>query len=164
MRAPLYLWCRAAVNREVTPALRATCARVGRQMRRRRARPLNRRARRADPFPMRLRTRVVLLALVAQLATGCFVFDELDKGNQELDRHSATRNEKAKEKAAAAAKAAPGKPAEGDKKKSWWESARSLSMAEKAPSDDPHVRCRVDGKETFMVQSDCVSQGGQPQY
>ena len=106
---------------------------------------------------MRLRTRVVVLALVAQLASGCFVFDELDK-------HSATRNDAVKAKQAAAAKTAPGKPAEGEKKKSWWEGARSLSMAEKAPTEDPHVRCRVDGKETFMVQSDCVSQGGQPQY
>jgi hypothetical protein len=116
------------------------------------------------PSLMRLRTRVVLLALVAQLASGCFVFDELDKGSKELDKHSATRNDAAKAKQAAAAKTAPGKPAEGEKKKSWWEGARSLSMAEKAPTDDPHVRCRVDGKETFMVQSDCVSQGGQPQY
>ncbi|HVN40708.1 MAG TPA: hypothetical protein VMW19_21280 [Myxococcota bacterium] len=112
---------------------------------------------------MRLRTRVVVLALVAQLTSGCFVFDELDKGNKELDHYSAARNEKAREKQAEAAKAAPGQPEQGEKKKNWWETARSLSVAEKTPSDNPHVRCRVGGKDTFMLQSDCVSQGGQPQ-
>ena len=113
---------------------------------------------------MRLRTRVVLLALVAQLASGCFVFDELDKGSKELDKHSATRNDAVKAKQAAEAKTAPAKPGEGETKKSWWESAHSLSMAEKSPTDNPHVRCKVGSKETFMLQSDCVSQGGQPQY
>lgn len=118
---------------------------------------------------MRLRVRLVALALVAQLASGCFVFDELDKGNKELDAHSPIRNKAAKEKEAkAAAAAAPatakgkdGKPLDPkERSRLWWQSARSLSTAEKEPSDDPHVRCKISGKERFMLQSDCASQGG----
>ena len=106
-----------------------------------------------------MRLRLLALALVAQLASGCFVFDELDKGNQILDASSPTRNEAAKK--AAAAKAAEAKPADPkEKKKNWWETARSLSSADKAPSNDPHVRCRIEGKERFMLQSDCLTQGG----
>jgi len=113
---------------------------------------------------MRLRLRLVALGLAAQLLSGCFVFDELDKGNKILDQHSPTRNDAAKAKQAEAAKtaaAAPGKPGDPNaKKKSWWETARSISAADKPQTDDPHVRCRVDGKVLFMLQSDCMTQGG----
>ena len=111
-----------------------------------------------------MRLRLLALALVAQLVSGCFVFDELDKGNKILDQNSATRNDKVKAKEAEAAKAAaPGKQADPKaEKKSWWERARTISAADKAPTDDPHVRCRIQGKERFMLQSDCVTQGGQP--
>ena len=115
---------------------------------------------------MRLRMRLIALALVAQLASGCFVFDELDKGEKLMDENSGKLQAKKKaEEAAAAAKAAPGKAANpNEKKKSWWETARSISAEDKAPTDDPHVRCKVGGKELFMVQSDCVTQGGHPIY
>jgi hypothetical protein len=116
----------------------------------------------------RLRLRLLALALVAQLATGCFVFDELDQGDKIMDAHSPTRSKAAKEKAAAEAKAAAGAPKGKDGKpldpkersRLWWQSARSLSTAEKEPSENPHVRCRIDGKERFTTQSDCASQGG----
>jgi hypothetical protein len=111
---------------------------------------------------MRLRLRLVALALVALLASGCFVFDELDKGSKELDKHSATRNDKVKKQEAAAAKAAGPAKAEDPnaKQKTWWERARTISAADKPQTDNPHVRCKVQGKELFMLQSDCVSQGG----
>jgi hypothetical protein len=111
-----------------------------------------------------MRLRLLALALAAQIASGCFVFDELDKGEKILDESSPTRNAAAKKKAEeAAAKAAPGQPADpNQKKKSWWETARTLSKADKAPSDDPHVRCRIEGRERFMLQSDCLTQGGKP--
>lgn len=111
-----------------------------------------------------MRLRLLALALVAQLVSGCFVFEEIDKGNAIMDAASPTRNEAARKKAeAAAATGAPGKPADpNEKKKSWWDGARTLSSAEKAPSEDPHVRCRIEGKERFMLQSDCLTQGGKP--
>jgi hypothetical protein len=108
--------------------------------------------------------RVALLGPVAcvGLSTGCFVFDELDKGSKELDKHSATRNDKVKKQEAAAAKAAGPAKAEDPnaKQKTWWERARTISAADKPQTDNPHVRCKVQGKELFMLQSDCVSQGG----
>ena len=132
---------------------------------------LNRAGAGADSPLMRLRLRLVALALVAQLASGCFVFDEIDKGNKELDAHSPTRNKAAKEKeakaTAAAAAAQPGakgkdgKPLDPkERSRLWWQSAHSLSTAEKEPTDNPHVRCKISGKERFMLQSDCASQGG----
>jgi hypothetical protein len=126
-------------------------------------RRLNRRRKRADPTPMRhLRLRLLALALTAQLASGCFVFDEIDKGEKLMEENSGALQQKAKEEAAAKAGPKKGQPAEGEKKKSWWETARTISAADKPETDDPHIRCRIEGKERFMVQSDCVSQGGRP--
>lgn len=114
---------------------------------------------------MRLRLRLLALALVAQLASGCFVFDELDKGNKIMEENSGKlQQKKAAEAAAAKAGTKPGAPAEGEKKKSWWETARTISPEDKAPTDDPHVRCKLEGKERFMLQSDCVTQGGRPSF
>lgn len=111
---------------------------------------------------MRLRLRLAALALVASLGSGCFVFDELDKGNKILDEHSPTRNAAAKKKQEEAAKAAAPAKAEDPNapKKSWWERARTISAADKPQSDDPHVRCQLRGKERYMTQSDCLTQGG----
>jgi hypothetical protein len=127
-----------------------------------RTRPLNRRPGCADSSCVRL--RLLILALVAQLVSGCFVFDEIDKGNKLMEQNSGVQQKKKAEEAAAAQAAATktGNAAEGEKKKGWWETARSISAADKAPTDDPHVRCDIEGKERFMVQSDCVTQGGRP--
>jgi hypothetical protein len=112
---------------------------------------------------MRLRLRLLALALVALLASGCFVFDEIDQGEKLMEQNSGAIQKKKKQEAAAAtAPSDAGQGAEGEKKKSWWETARTISPADKAPTDDPHVRCNLAGKERFMVQSDCVSQGGRP--
>src|SRR5262245_52143813 len=113
---------------------------------------------------MRLRLRLLALALVAQLASGCFVFDEIDKGEKLMEQNSGNLQQKKKAEAAAvkAGTKTGSAAAEGDKKKSWWETARTISAEDKAPTDDPHVRCKLEGKERFMVQSDCVTQGGRP--
>lgn len=112
---------------------------------------------------MPLRLRLVGLGLVALLAsTGCFVFDELDHGNEILDSHSAKRkNAKAATETAAAKPAAAnqeGTPQE--REKTWWASATTLSNADQAPKEDPHIRCKIEKKERFMLRSDCLSQGG----
>ena len=110
-----------------------------------------------------MRLRVCALLLVAVLGSGCFVLDELDKGNEILDSHSPTRSKAAQGKAAAANPAAkPGDPAQDPKarEKAWWQSARSLSRADEKPSEDPSVRCRLGGGIRFTRQSDCLTQGG----
>jgi len=112
-----------------------------------------------------MRLRLLALLLVALLGSGCFVLDELDKGNEILDSHSPTRSKGAQAHAAAAAGQQPGKP--GDPKqdpkareKAWWESARTLSRADEKPSEDPNVRCRLGGNVRFTRQTDCLTQGG----
>jgi hypothetical protein len=111
---------------------------------------------------MRVRLHLVALALAASLSTGCFVLDELDKGNAILDAHASKASKDAKAKAAAEAAAnkggAPATPEE--KRKQWWSSASSLSTADQAPKEDPHIRCRIEKDERFMRRSDCLSQGG----
>jgi hypothetical protein len=111
---------------------------------------------------MPLRLRLLGLGLVALLAsTGCFVFDELDHGKEIMDSHSPKKNAQAGSETAAAKPAAAnqeGTPQEREKK--WWASATSLSSADQAPKEDPHVRCKIEKKERFMLRSDCLSQGG----
>jgi hypothetical protein len=108
-----------------------------------------------------MRLHLIALALAATLSSGCFVFDEIDKGQELMDSHSATRNKDAKAKAAAAdAKDGDAPATPEEKKKQWWASATSLSTADQAPKKDPHIRCRIERDERFMRQSDCLSQGG----
>ncbi len=110
-----------------------------------------------------MRLHGLALLLVALLGSGCFVFEELDKGNEILDSHSPTRSKAAREKAAAGQPAGqPGDPKEDPKarEKAWWQSARTLSRADEKPSKDPSVRCRLGGGVRFTRQTDCLTQGG----
>jgi hypothetical protein len=109
---------------------------------------------------VRVRLHLVALALAASLSTGCFVLDELDKGNAILDAHAskASKDKKAAAEAAANKGEKPATPEE--KRKQWWSSASSLSTADQAPKEDPHIRCRIEKDERFMRRSDCLSQGG----
>ena len=84
------------------------------------------------------------------------------KGNAILDAHASKASKDAKAKAAAEAAANKGEaPATPEQKqKQWWSSATSLSTADQAPKEDPHIRCRIEKDERFMRRSDCLSQGG----
>ena len=125
-------------------------------------RALNHPGPQADPSLMRL--RLLALLLVALMSSGCFALDELDKSNEILDSHSATRGKNAGKAAQAAgqAQAKAGDPAQDPKarEKAWWSSARSLSTADEKPSADPSVRCRIAGNVRFTRQTDCLTQGG----
>lgn len=109
---------------------------------------------------MRVRLHLVALALAASLSTGCFVFDELDKGNEILDSHSKTRKDAKAKAQAAAANQGEAQATPEEKRKQWWASATSLSTADQAPKEDPHIRCKIEKGERFMRRSDCLSQGG----
>jgi hypothetical protein len=98
---------------------------------------------------MRIRA-LTLLALALQLQ-GCFVFDEIDKGQAMMSKPSAAKEKEAAVKAKAEA---------GEKAPSWWEKAGTLAPGE---GDATIVGCRLSGKLQFMREADCLTRGGRPQ-
>jgi hypothetical protein len=100
--------------------------------------------------------RALLLLVLCVSTSGCFVFDELDKGNKILDKNFSKG--KAAAAPAPAEKAARPKGGAG-----WWANAKSISGE---PTDEdgknPVVSCAVGKATKFMRRSDCLSQGGQP--
>jgi len=98
--------------------------------------------------------RVSVLLLTCLFLSGCFVFDELDKGNKILDANF-SKNAKASPEPAEKAPA----PQAGS---GWWANAKSLTGPPSDPGNDPAVSCTVGGKTRFMRKSDCLSQGGKP--
>ena len=118
---------------------------------------------------------VAVLALSASATTGCFVFDELDKGEKLMDGHSPTRNARARERRD---RYAPRAPLHGDKK-SEGVLARLLDVARSLPSrvaglkfwgdgeagrsgpSEPMVRCLKGGGVLFTTRLDCEAGGGQ---
>jgi hypothetical protein len=98
--------------------------------------------------------RAIALLIACVFATGCFVFDELDKGKKFLDQHSP------KKPAAAAAAEKP-----GPQKKTgagWWANAKSLSGPAEDDGKNPVIACAVGKATSFMHKNDCLSQGGHP--
>jgi hypothetical protein len=97
--------------------------------------------------------RWFVLLLACSFATGCFVFDELDKGAKIMDQHTPKK----------AAEAPPAQKAPAQTGSGWWANAKPLSGP---PSDadgkNPAVACKVSGSTRFMRKADCLSQGGQP--
>ena len=111
--------------------------------------------------------RLLVLAITASLLSGCFVFDELDKGEAIMNAHRPESEKKAEEAeatAAARAKAKDGKPVtSASLSHEWWSKAKSLSRAPE-DSDDPGrmVRCTRGKSSTFTRRSDCLAKGGTP--
>lgn len=105
--------------------------------------------------------RVVLsLLCCAWLCSGCFVFDELDRGEEILDTNSArgaavAEPEEKKHDSSSIDLAKAGSEALGAVG-AWWDDLRR-------PAPDPNdgiVRCRVNGDVQFTRESDCRSSGG----
>ena len=102
-------------------------------------------------------------ALVAALglSTGCFVFDEIDKGQQIMKQHSGHAAER--KAAESAEEAAPVEEDEGPgllaRIQAFWEQRNEESAPERSP-DDEIVTCDLGGDTTFTYQSDCLSRGG----
>jgi hypothetical protein len=103
------------------------------------------------------------LALVAALglSTGCFVFDEIDKGQQIMKQYSGHHPEAQ----AADSEAGEAEPAEDEgpgllaRIQAFWDERREESEPERSP-DDEIVTCDLGGDTTFTYQSDCLSRGG----
>ncbi len=111
--------------------------------------------------------RLVLIALASFCLSGCFVFEEIRKGNEILDSHaSPARRAKEAEHAAeeAAADAAnSGPPIEWAKAKDrlseWWDEAIEEDPIEPEPNDHI-ISCEFKGKVRFTRRSQCELQGG----
>jgi hypothetical protein len=101
-----------------------------------------------------MRRFVVILA--STLCWGCFVFDELDAGDKEMDRYSGKKTEGAASEATASKDKEPS-PAE--RARQWWNSARTFSPRKDDAKSDI-VTCKVDGAIRFMSQTDCANSGG----
>ena len=114
-------------------------------------------------------SRLILIALASFWLTGCFVLEELRKGDELIEQHSSRwRKKKAADQArqieAAAAKAAKaGPPIEWAKTKDrlseWWEEAIEEDPIEPDPNDHI-VSCEVKGKVRFTRKSQCEIYGG----
>lgn len=104
--------------------------------------------------------RALVLLLCAGLASGCFAFEEIDKGMEIMEAHTPAANRKKQEEAA---QGADGEklPTYAEKVGTWFESAKSLAPGGRT-SSDPLIACRTQGKTLFTKRADCLARGGQP--
>lgn len=107
--------------------------------------------------------RLLATALVAWVCQGCFVFEELDKGQAIMDQHSGrkAREEKAAAKPGLRAARRVGKEDPNwiatwtEKVEGWWQDG--------PPEPDPDdivVRCGLGERTWFTRKSDCLVRGG----
>jgi hypothetical protein len=107
------------------------------------------------------RLALIGLATALGLSTGCFVFDEIDKGQAIMKQHSGRHPERehAESDAAEAEEAADEGPGLLARVKAYWDEKRSPSEPER--SDDDHiVTCELGDDTTLTYHSDCLSRGG----
>lgn len=105
--------------------------------------------------------RVLILLACALLCGGCFVFDELDHG-QELMKQLGPGKNAAKKEAPAAPEeqqTASDGPGVLDRLGAWWDDVTEPEPAAPDP-DDEIVACRIHGSTEFMRVSDCQLRGG----
>ena len=95
--------------------------------------------------------RLLALAAVLALGSGCFVFDELDKKKPQASGGGGAEE---------GAPEAP--PTYQQAVSSWFEGARTLSKSPGEAEDaDPMVSCRHGGRTFFARRSDCLARGGE---
>jgi len=98
--------------------------------------------------------RALPLLILCVFASGCFAFDEIDKGNKILDQ-----NFSKKPVEQAPAQKAPA----GAASAAWWANAKTLSgPVSDEGGKNPAVACTVGKTTKFMRKTDCLSQGGHP--
>ena len=119
------------------------------------SRPLIPEARRADGEGVRR----LWIVLSAALCWGCFVFDELDHGEELMEQLGPGKGTAQQ----AAPESAPGAGSDGpgvlERLGAWWDEATASEPAEPDP-DDRIVACWLDGSTQFMRESDCQLRGG----
>jgi hypothetical protein len=102
------------------------------------------------------------LLLAAWIGQGCFVLEEIDKGQAIMDQHSPNRRPAAEEPAEAPPRRGKrGADEEGvlASVQGWWKQLNEPKPAQRDPNDVP-VRCALDGSVQFVRSSDCALRGG----
>jgi hypothetical protein len=97
--------------------------------------------------------RTLVLILACALSSGCFVFDEIDAGQREMDRYGG----KGRPESAEVAKSE--QPSPKERARQWWDKARTLTPREDDAKSDI-VSCDVNGAIRFTTQTDCQHIGG----
>src|SRR5262245_5368854 len=107
------------------------------------------------------RFAVAVASLALVLCTGCFVFDEIDQGREEMKKHSG-HNRPGSPVAAEVEEPeedeGPGLLARVEQIIQDW---REPGPVERAP-DDEIVTCDLEDGLTFTHESDCLARGGTP--
>ena len=98
--------------------------------------------------------RVLAVLAACVFFCGCFVLDEIDAGQKEMDRYD--KDKKTSEEPAAG-KAETASPQE--RAKQWWNSARTFAPREDDAKSDV-VTCKLGGTARFMSRTDCQNSGG----
>ena len=114
-------------------------------------------------------SRLVLIAFASFWLTGCFVLEELRKGDALIEQHSSRWRKKQQAEAKAQEEAAQAKTSKAgpivDWKKTkaqladWWAEAIEEEPIEPDP-DDHIIRCEVNGQVRFTRKSQCEIRGG----
>lgn len=112
--------------------------------------------------------RLAAALLAACLASGCFVIEEIDKGQEYMDQHADVDKRKAIEDEKAEAEQARKDdegPGVADRMRGWWDErqedqARAEESGPEAHPEDKPGRCQLDGKTQFMRKFDCQLRGG----
>jgi hypothetical protein len=97
--------------------------------------------------------RAFAIVLASLLCSGCFAFEEIDKGYELMEAHSPVKKPGEEPEPTAQAKARP------DPRAQWWATATTLEPRS-ADGDDPLVSCRLGGGTRFTRRSDCLTRGG----
>ena len=107
------------------------------------------------------RIAVAVLSIALGLCAGCFVFDEIDQGREEMRKHSGHNrpgSPAAVEEAEPEADEGPGLLA---RVQQFIQDRRESGPPERDP-DDEIVTCDLQDGLTFTHQSDCLARGGTP--
>ena len=107
--------------------------------------------------------RILAVIVAAWACQGCFVFDEIDKGMEMMEKHSPKERDAASAptESAQASRAARGKEEPGlfARLEKWWEEKSKPTPPQRDPSDVV-VRCEIAGAMHFTLKSDCRIRGG----
>jgi hypothetical protein len=100
--------------------------------------------------------RIIAVCLVASLGLGCFVLNEIDSGQKELDRYGHTQTNSPPAAAPATGSAKKAQPGTSSTA-AWWQKAHTLSSDK---MDETITSCRIRGHVEYMRKSDCAARGG----
>jgi len=110
----------------------------------------------------------LVLAALALGGAGCFAFEEIDQGQEIMDRHFAKEREAGDEDRHDESTPAPEEAAPSliARLQGWWSGPDAEETAAPEPSGPPpHPenvpgRCAIDGSTQFMRKFDCQLRGG----